>query len=455
MTLRERYDDDPEVAVGAAVLLVVAVVAALLILGVRGNPFTGEATRTVRATFASAQQLSVGDDVRVRGMRSGEVTDISLTAGGRLTRVTMDVETAAGDLKDDARATIQYKTVLGGAFYIDLEPGKSGRELPGGNISAARTQNQVEVDDVLDFAQGGAREGLRILPAEMADALRGENELRQLFDTVEAISPGAERGLNAVRGRQLDRDLQGLVVNTGRTLDALNAPTDRIKDVVEGGAATLRATAGRGDDIRRTLSLVPPTSTEVTATLARVRQTLDVADPLIDKLQRSANLVAPTFAVVRPTLSDADELLERARPLLQSLRPAARSLRTASRRALPLFTGLDPSIDRLEKRILPAVLAVDPVTEKPTSTMIGGAFAHLGSVAGQMDGQGHMLRFPVTSGSAPLASLPCQLYFNNPDSSELIACSSVNDALQSYLAYKPLSPLPGSADGGDANGGGR
>jgi hypothetical protein len=89
---------------------------------------------------------------------------------------------------------------------------------------------------------------------------------------------------------------------------------------------------------------------------------------------------------------------------------------------------------------------VDPATQKTTAVMIGGTFAGLGAGAGgQMDSNGHFIRFPATLGSSPLNSLPCQLYISNPDAKQLIACNSLGQALKTYLSYNPLGPPPGSS----------
>ena len=63
--------------------------------------------------------------------------------------------------------------------------------------------------------------------------------------------------------------------------------------------------------------------------------------------------------------------------------------------------------------------------------------------AGQMDGNGHFIRFPATIGSSP-AYLPCQIYVGNPDADKLATCKSLQEALSTYLSYQPLGPAPGT-----------
>ena len=47
-------------------------------------------------------------------------------------------------------------------------------------------------------------------------------------------------------------------------------------------------------------------------------------------------------------------------------------------------------------------------------------------------------------GSSPFY-LPCQIYAGNPDKAKAIECRAMQDILETYLSYDPLSPAPGSA----------
>ena len=106
---------------------------------------------------------------------------------------------------------------------------------------------------------------------------------------------------------------------------------------------------------------------------------------------------------------------------------------------------LEPSLERTDKTILPMLSEKDPQTTKSTAVMIGGTFEGLAAGAGgQMDVNGHFIRFPATSGSSPLYSLPCQTYFANPDKAEIVACQTLQQALKTYLNYSPLGQTPGT-----------
>jgi phospholipid/cholesterol/gamma-HCH transport system substrate-binding protein len=439
---------------GRSTLGLVTVVGTLtvLVLGFTGalnGLFGGPDTRTVTAVFEDTQQLRAGGQVRIDGVEVGEVEEIVGDPKARRTTVTMKVERDAGPLYSDATAVLRWRTVLGGSFYVDLERGTaSSGQLASGSIPVERTARQVELDDVSSVFDERAREGLRSLPPELTKALRDPAEAARALEVVADISPAATQGLGALRGIAKGRDLRALIKNTDATISALDADRDDLGRVVSGAAATLSTTAARGGDIRTTLRTAPGTFRRTESTLVRLESTLDGVDGLLGRLRDPADDVAPTLRALRPTAVEATRLLDRATPLLRALKPAASSLRRAAAKGLPLFTELQPSFDRLDDTILPMLSEKDPQTTKSTAVMIGGTFAGLASGAGgQMDGNGHFIRFPASAGSTPVYSLPCQTYILNPDKESLLACQTLEEALKTYLSYEPLAPTPGTADG--------
>jgi phospholipid/cholesterol/gamma-HCH transport system substrate-binding protein len=429
--------------------LVAVVVTMLLMLGVLSGKLhdvlSNPDTRTVSAVFGGTQQLRGGDHVRIDGVDVGEVADMKRAADGRSVTVEMDVKRDAGPLYDDARAVLRFRTVLGGSLYVALERGTPGSGELRGPIPVKRTVNQVEVDDLTSVFRGGAVRGLQTMPGELAKALQNPVAPASALGELARQSPALRRGLHAVRGQRLDRDLRELVSSAAATVRAVDSPDDELRRVVAGAAATVTTTANRAQDIRTTIGRAPAVLRRTDDTVTALDHTLTLADPLVATLNRSASDVAPTLHALRPTVVRADALLQRATPLLRALRPAVRSLAGASKGALPLLQALDPSIARVRDTILPYLAEVDPETQHTTSEMIGPTFTGLGSGAGgQMDVNGHFIRFPATSGSSPVY-LPCQVYFGNPSADKAIVCKSLQDSLSTYLNYNPLGGTPGSA----------
>ncbi|WP_354698941.1 hypothetical protein DSM112329_04640 [Paraconexibacter sp. AEG42_29] len=433
--------------VGLVTITVILAAVLLNFTGIARNIATSGGKRDVVAMFGSSKQLRKGNPVRIDGVNVGKVRRIELADGGRAAKVTMSIERSAGDLYRDATAALHFRTVLGAAFVVDLERGHASDGPLTGAIPASRTSSQVELDDITGIVRGDARTGLQRLPGELSAALADHATPGRLLDRAADASPDIGLALNAARGTRQDEDLQELVTGAARTVDILGAAPGRLRTVVAGAAATLDETGRGAGAIDSTLRLAPGVLRRTDTTLTALDTTLDLADPLVRKLRDPAGDVGPTLRALNPTVRSADTLLTRATPLLRDLRPAVRSLATTARRGLPLLTEVQPSLDRVQDTILPYLAEKAPDTGKSTTVMIGGTFAGLGAgSAGQMDANGHFLRFALSAGSAPLY-LPCQTYINNPDKAKQIECEALQDTLSRLFSYNPLAPAPGTAEG--------
>jgi hypothetical protein len=194
---------------------------------------------------------------------------------------------------------------------------------------------------------------------------------------------------------------------------------------------------------------------QLTTTFSQLSTTLHLANPLLRTLEGPAVDVAPTVAHLYPTVVGARDLLDRAVPLLHALAPAVTSLKTAAQQGLPLLNEITPSLTQLADTFLPYMNTIDPATQHTTAQMIGPTTEALGpDIAGQMDQNGHFIRFPATAGSSPFY-LPCQTYLGNPSAKQLIACQSLQQMLQAFLNYNPFDAAANESGNGGGSGGGK
>jgi phospholipid/cholesterol/gamma-HCH transport system substrate-binding protein len=430
---------------GAITIIIVVGVTAGVMAGVIGPQMFGGGGRTVTAEFANAQQLIAGDEVRVQGVLEGQVSSVKLAPGGHATTVVMKVPDSAGPLYRDATATVAWKTLLGGAFNVNLTRGTPGAGSLGSNtIPLSRTSNQVELEDLISVDNGGAKTGLQTMPGQLAIALHDPKPLAKALSTLAHVAPDLTTGVGALRGVVPDSDLRALVSSSARTLQALNAPADALRGFVQGAAGTVAVTAARAADVKRALDQATPALQQTRVTFSELRATLDAANPVLRTLSGSASQVGPTLRDLYPTVTGARSLLNRATPLLRALPPALRSLASAARGGLPLLNGVQPSVDSLQQTVLPYLNTIDPATQHTTAEMIGPTTEALGpDIAGQEDQNGHFIRFPATAGSSPFY-LPCQIYAGNPSSSQLVACSSLQTIFSAFLNYNPVQSLLGA-----------
>src|ERR1700761_6528575 len=120
---------------------------------------------SLTARFSSIDGLETGSDVRIGGVKIGQVTDIAIDPATYLAMVKL---TVAPEIKlpTDSVATITTEGLLGGK-YVGLEPGVSDNMLsPGGLIT--HTEASVSLEGLIgkfmysgggDSKSGGAAAG--------------------------------------------------------------------------------------------------------------------------------------------------------------------------------------------------------------------------------------------------------------------------------------------------------
>ncbi|WP_320671859.1 MlaD family protein [Patulibacter defluvii] len=435
------------VALGAATIGIVALLLLLAFSGTLNRLQQGGGRTTIRVQLADAQQLRAGDKVRIQGVDVGRVERIERDRGARTATASLALDDDAGPIYGDASVAIRFRTLLGAAFFVDLDRGRAtAGPLGSRGIPASRSSNQVELEQITSIVQGDARRGLQTLAGELATTFTDTDSPGRAVDALADVAPDVRRGIGALRGLEPGRDVPELVRNAERAMRALNQSSEQLRTLVAAGARTLETVAGRQADLRATLDRAPRTLADTDRTLVRLDGTLRTANPLLDELRVGAGDVAPTVRALRPTVVRADRLVHRAVPLVRALRPASTALAHTARDGVPLLNDLQPSVDRLDRTILPYLDEVDPETQHSTAQMIGPTFVGVGSgAAGQEDGNGRFIRFPLTTGNNFLY-LPCQLMINDPSAKKLLECQSLEGLLNQVLSYDPTKPPAGSSE---------
>jgi virulence factor Mce-like protein len=436
--------------IGAAFIAVVLILTVAVFAGVHRKPFE-PSTRKVVVEFEKAAQLHTGDQVRLEGDIDGKVEKVEPSPTPENARVTLRVDKDAGPIYADARARLREKTLLGGAFYVDIDRGTRGAGPLGSKIiTTDRTSVQTEIEDITDVFREDAVSGLQTLPKEFGKALADPAPPAKVLSTVNDIAKDAGAAVYALRGRQPGKDLPRLVQSTSRAVKALDTPTDDLRTVVAGAAATLQTTGRRSAELRQTIAAGPGATYDMAHTLARLDGTLDVARGLIHRLDRSAPLVAPTFKELHPTLALADDTLRRNTPLIAEIGNTARAGGQLGTQLDPILTGAQPTFTRADKTILPYLARKDPVDGYSTTVMIGGFLAGFGGVTTMQDQLGHYVRFPASFGgpNSPSLYLPCSSSLIDPNAASQLACDTLNTALKTYLSYFPPGPSAKAAKGG-------
>jgi ABC-type transporter Mla subunit MlaD len=164
------------VLIGALTTLVLIVAVFLAYNANQGLPFVP--TYDLKVEVRNAQQLVVGNDVRVGGVRVGAVDDISPVRnddGSTRAVLSLKLENRVKPLAQDSVFTVRPRSALG-LKYVEVTRGSSEEGWEAGSTvpySEERTPGRVEIDNVLNTFNERTREGSRQSLEGFGDGLTG------------------------------------------------------------------------------------------------------------------------------------------------------------------------------------------------------------------------------------------------------------------------------------------
>ncbi|MBY8874891.1 MCE family protein [Micromonospora sp. PLK6-60] len=254
--------------VAAATVLLLAVVAGVVVLR------DGTPPRRVVAYFTRAVGVYPGSDVRVLGVRVGEVVEV--VPQGRAVRVVLSYDPGI-DLPAGAQALIIPPSVVSDR-YVQLAPAYAGGAvLPdGAEIPVGRTAAPMEIDDIYQALDefnrmlgpaGTNRDGaLSDLVATGRANLEGNGQA--LHDTLDGLS----RALTTLAdGRQ---DLFGSVANLQRFTTALARSDQQVRAFNQRLADVAEQLAAERDELAAALRHLATALADVTSFVRQNRAAL-------------------------------------------------------------------------------------------------------------------------------------------------------------------------------------
>jgi phospholipid/cholesterol/gamma-HCH transport system substrate-binding protein len=160
---------------GVALFTVVSVVLTLLVAGTLAKGGTGDAVR-IKAVFRDATGLRSGDDVRIAGVRVGEVKRVSLQGSHALVELVVDKRQP---VYDTTAAKIDYLNLMGQRYVALSMSGKPGRRLASGaTIPLGRTQEGLDLNAMFNafkpLFQMIRPEDVNQLASNVVQVLQGE-----------------------------------------------------------------------------------------------------------------------------------------------------------------------------------------------------------------------------------------------------------------------------------------
>ena len=219
------------------VFVVVTTLAAGLLIMTIANQDLRSAT-SYSARFTDVTALNEGDEVRISGVKVGEVEDIKLV-DNKVAEVKFNV--ADRKLPSSVTATIKYRNLVG-QRYIALEQGAtpagsggaSGRTVQGGYLPAGGMIPQERTKPALDLTvllggfkplfQALSPEDVNKLSYEIIQVLQGEG------GTVESLLSHTASLTTTIASR--DKVIGEVINNLNGVLDTVNARDQRLSELV-------------------------------------------------------------------------------------------------------------------------------------------------------------------------------------------------------------------------------
>jgi virulence factor Mce-like protein len=339
------------------------------------NAFKGVPFRDYSHYYVSAPQvgnLLQADQVRIGGVRVGQVSSVSLGSDGR-PRVRLQIEPGTA-LPADTEVRIRANGLLG-ARYVQLLPGSDKAPLAeGATIRGGQDALSFGVSDALDTLDAPTRRGV----GQMAHGL-GLGFAAQGENLNEAVrrAPDGVTGAKRLAG-EIARDrpaTQRLLPSLNSALQPLAAQRENIGELLGTAADALQPFAEKQPQVGQLLERAPSTLAVTDRALRTGRRLLVAVTGLATEAERTVPLAPTGLRRTAQLLRTSHEPLKRAASLLDDAGPAVPG-------ALRVVTSVKPLLKPLQGTLA----ELRPMLDQ--SIPYGCDIENWGAVMRSMDGFG-------------------------------------------------------------------
>ena len=328
-------------ALALGLIVLAAIVGWISFNALSGLPLQSRYTVTV--LVPDAQRLVATDDVRIAGVRVGQVQSLRAEQGsdGRVhAGVTLNLDRSV-QLPIDSAVAIGSVSPLG-ATYVGLTPGKSAQVVkPGGILPIARARPRVAVTDLFDIFDGNAAQNFRTATRSLAYGFAGRgadlNPTLQSMPTMLASLTSVTDALASRRAR-----VAGFARAFARAGDALAPVARQTGDLVAAAGTTFGALAANPRALRTAIQAFPRAERDATVALTSLQPALRGLAKLAPKLARGTRRLPVALRAVNRAARAGIPAMRALAPLTSPLRTVMRTLRAVSRPAYAsrAFRGL-------------------------------------------------------------------------------------------------------------------
>jgi virulence factor Mce-like protein len=284
--------------------------------------------------------LTDGADLKIAGVRAGEVTEMKLDRNSLRPLIGIQInETGFDDIRKDVQCETRPQSLIG-EYFIDCQPGKDSERLkPGARIPVEQTQTTVPLDLINNIMRRPYRERFSILLSQLGAGLASRGE--DLNETIRRAVPAL---------RQVDRLLAILAeqrVTIRRLYDdaeevttTVAAKRDQVARFVDEARDTAIAAGSEEDGIKAQWATLPTFLQELRPTLRQLELTADEQIPALRNLRTASPFLKTLFETLGP-------YAEASQPAIRTLGNAARQGRSAVRASRAPVAELRRGVDDL------------------------------------------------------------------------------------------------------------
>lgn len=436
-------------AIGALVLAAIAVT--VYILEHQPAFVFGQSYYTVRAPFATAAAVTSGQGqaVTIAGVQVGQVGGVSLHDGQAV--VTMNIYKRYAPIYRNATVLLRPRTPLKD-MYLSLYPGtpNAGRVPNGGELSAANTQPDVDVSQILSSLDADTRNYLLLLLSGGALAFHDHGsgsespspaavaDLRGTFKRFAPLDRDTKTFASLLAQRQ--RNIRRAIHNLNLVAGSLGGVESQLASLIRASDQNFSAISANDAQLESALSLFPGTLRQTTTTLGQVRSYANASTTALSGLVPFARNLGPALRAARPLFKDTTPVIrDQLRPFSVAVTPLARTLVPAGKKLKTAIPALSSSVGVLNT--LFDELAHRPGDGQQSYLFWGSWLAHeVDSLVSTQDANGPVIQGIFMGTCAELNFFEGQLQPNNQPLGVIL------DLLNApALAQLPgVKPIPGT-----------
>lgn len=325
------------VLLGVIAVVVVAVSGYVSYNALKGLPF--QSVYNVDVRLPNADRLIADDDVKVAGVRVGQVASVTARpslAGSppyALVRLRLD---RGVRLPTDTRVEVRPASVLG-ATFVSLTPGRR-RELlaPGATLPLSQASQAVDLTDLFQMFKGSAAKNFQSYTSDFAGGLAGRGRAFNSFFASTALLMPALEGVSQTLAAPATH-LSRFITDYELAFSALAPVSRQVSELFVGGAETFGALERARQAIAATIEAAPPSEAATTLGLQLARPGLDDLARVMVNMRSGAAELSPALAVLNNALSAGVHPLSHMGPFARSMGGALAALTRVSQ--IPSNTG--------------------------------------------------------------------------------------------------------------------